>query len=112
MGGGFLGQAVVYLLAAVIAVPIARRIGLGSVLGYLAAHRSAQTFRRHDELAVRELTAARHDAPTYISHARQRIHDLEQILLDEQAPRGDDHDAGWDTTSLRDDIKARLRDRP
>ena len=34
---GFLSQAVVYLAAAVIAVPIASRIGLGSVLGYLAA---------------------------------------------------------------------------
>jgi CPA2 family monovalent cation:H+ antiporter-2 len=34
---GFLPQAVVYLAAAVIAVPIASRMGLGSVLGYLAA---------------------------------------------------------------------------
>jgi CPA2 family monovalent cation:H+ antiporter-2/glutathione-regulated potassium-efflux system protein KefB len=34
---GFLGQAFVYLSAAVIAVPLARRFGLGSVLGYLIA---------------------------------------------------------------------------
>ena len=34
---GFLFQGVVYLLAAVIAVPIAVRLGLGSVLGYLFA---------------------------------------------------------------------------
>ena len=34
---GFLFQAFVYLCAAVIAVPIARRLGLGSVLGYLVA---------------------------------------------------------------------------
>ena len=33
----FLYQASIYLLAAVIAVPIAARLGLGSVLGYLAA---------------------------------------------------------------------------
>jgi CPA2 family monovalent cation:H+ antiporter-2 len=33
---GFLSQAVVYLAAVVIAVPIASRMGLGSVLGYLA----------------------------------------------------------------------------
>lgn len=33
----FLFQAVIYLLAAVIAVPIAKRLGLGSVLGYLLA---------------------------------------------------------------------------
>ncbi len=32
-----LGQALIYLLAAVISVPISRRLGFGSVLGYLAA---------------------------------------------------------------------------
>ena len=37
MSGGFLQQAFVYLLAAVVAVPLARRLGLGSVLGYLLA---------------------------------------------------------------------------
>ncbi len=34
---GFLFQAFIYLIAAVIAVPIAKRLGLGSVLGYLIA---------------------------------------------------------------------------
>ena len=34
---GFLFQASIYLVAAVIAVPLAARLGLGSVLGYLAA---------------------------------------------------------------------------
>ncbi|MGB2693210.1 MAG: cation:proton antiporter, partial [Thermodesulfobacteriota bacterium] len=33
----FLFQAFIYLLAAVISVPIAKRLGLGSVLGYLFA---------------------------------------------------------------------------
>ena len=37
MNGGFLFQAFIYLLAAVIAVPLAKRLGLGSVLGYLLA---------------------------------------------------------------------------
>ena len=32
-----LTQTIIYLLAAVIAVPIASRLGLGSVLGYLVA---------------------------------------------------------------------------
>lgn len=35
--GGFLLQTTIYLAAAVIAVPIAKRLGLGSVLGYLIA---------------------------------------------------------------------------
>ena len=34
---GFFYQAFVYLSAAVVAVPIAKRLGLGSVLGYLIA---------------------------------------------------------------------------
>ncbi|MDO9710076.1 monovalent cation:proton antiporter-2 (CPA2) family protein [Paracraurococcus lichenis] len=37
MEGGFLAQAFVYLCAAVLAVPVAKRLGLGSVLGYLLA---------------------------------------------------------------------------
>ncbi len=37
MTGGFLEEAVVYLGAAVIAVPLAKKLGLGSVLGYLLA---------------------------------------------------------------------------
>ncbi len=36
MTGIFL-QAFIYLIAAVIAVPVAKRLGLGSVLGYLIA---------------------------------------------------------------------------
>jgi len=35
--GGFLFQAFVYLAAAVVSVPIAKKLGLGSVLGYLVA---------------------------------------------------------------------------
>ena len=36
-GEGFFYQAFVYLLAAVVSVPIAKKLGLGSVLGYLTA---------------------------------------------------------------------------
>jgi glutathione-regulated potassium-efflux system protein KefB len=36
-GNGFLADALVFLIAAVIAVPLFRRLGLGAVLGYLAA---------------------------------------------------------------------------
>jgi monovalent cation:proton antiporter-2 (CPA2) family protein len=35
--GSFLSQALIYLTAAVLSVPLAKRIGLGSVLGYLVA---------------------------------------------------------------------------
>ena len=36
-GGDFFYQALVYLTAAVVSVPVAKRLGLGSVLGYLLA---------------------------------------------------------------------------
>ena len=36
-GEGFFFQAFIYLVAAVVSVPLAKRLGLGSVLGYLAA---------------------------------------------------------------------------
>src|SRR5210317_2179046 len=37
MFSGFFSQAFIYLLAAVLAVPLAKRLGLGSALGYLLA---------------------------------------------------------------------------
>ncbi len=37
MTGGFLFNAVIYLTAAIVCVPIAKRLGMGSVLGYLIA---------------------------------------------------------------------------
>ncbi|PLX86762.1 MAG: potassium transporter [Desulfuromonas sp.] len=37
MTGSILGQAIVYLAAAVVCVPLAKRVGMGSVLGYLLA---------------------------------------------------------------------------
>ena len=43
----------------------------------------------------------RHDRKLYIDTARQRIQDLEQLLLSDLADRREDQDAGWDTTSLQ-----------
>jgi len=37
MMDSFLGQAIIYLSAAIVCVPVAKRLGMGSVLGYLAA---------------------------------------------------------------------------
>ena len=37
MFSGIFSQAIVYLAAAVLAVPLAKRLGLGSALGYLLA---------------------------------------------------------------------------
>lgn len=68
------------------------------------AHRATKTFRYHDEESINELRSLRHDRKTYISHARQRIEDLEQLLLSELLEPGEHHDAGWDTTSMREEF--------
>jgi monovalent cation:proton antiporter-2 (CPA2) family protein len=72
------------------------------VLGFRSyhAHRAAKTFRRHDEESVKALRHLRHDRKMYISHARQRIKDLEQLLLAELHDMDEHRDAGWDTTSM------------
>jgi voltage-gated potassium channel Kch len=83
------------------------RIGIDalSLLGVRAyqAHRMAKTFRRHDEEALRELSAMRHDQKQYLTLARQSISDLEQLLLSELGDTGVSRDAGWETDSLREE---------
>lgn len=69
------------------------------------AHRAAQTFRRHDDRAMRELTAARGDRRVYLSAARQRIEDLETLFRRDLAARDLDADAGWDPESLREEAR-------
>jgi len=81
-------------------VDVLRRLGFRSY----QAHRSARTFRRHDEESVRELAAMRHDRQQYLNVARQRIRDLEEILLDDIHGPAEDRDAGWDTESLREEF--------
>jgi hypothetical protein len=43
----------------------------------------------------------RHDKQQYLTIGRQRIQALEQILRDETEGPSEDHDAGWDADSLR-----------
>lgn len=73
------------------------------LLGYRAyqAQRAAQTFRRHDERSVRELTSLRHDRAAYLDRARAAIHDLEETLRGELERREEGRDLGWDAESLR-----------
>ncbi len=76
------------------------------LLGFRAhqAHRAAQTFRRHDEEALRELAAMRHDQKLYLGAARQRIEDLEELLQGDLADPGEMRDAGWDPATLRQEF--------
>jgi len=69
------------------------------------AHRAARTFRRHDEESVRQIGAVRGDRAAYINLARERIADLERILLADLARGPELHDDGWDVTTLREDVR-------
>lgn len=82
------------------------------LLGFRAyqAQRAAQTFLRHDEESLRELTARRADRTVYINTARQHIADLEQILLADLQDRGLERDLGWDAESLREEVRQRSFD--
>jgi len=86
-------------------VDTALRLGVDALrhLGRPAyqVQRLSRTFLRHDERSVRELGAMRHDRSAYLSAARERISTLEELMLSELAPEGEERDAGWDTESLR-----------
>jgi CPA2 family monovalent cation:H+ antiporter-2 len=85
------------------------RLGVDALraLGFRAyrAQRAAQTFLRYDEAAIHELYEARKDRHAYIGLARQRIADLEEIMRSDREERWTERDAGWDTESLREDVR-------
>ncbi len=76
------------------------------LLGFRAyrAYRSAQTFLKHDEESLQQLTEARKiDRKVYLNAARKRIEHLEQLLLSDLEEEGLSRDAGWDAESIRED---------
>ncbi|MEQ9401490.1 MAG: cation:proton antiporter, partial [Longimicrobiales bacterium] len=82
-----------------------------TLVGFRAfqAERATQKFLRHDEESVRHLTEMRKgDRTEYLSAARSRIHDLEQMLLaDLDGGRELERDEGWDPESLREEFRPR-----
>ncbi|MDZ4717954.1 MAG: monovalent cation:proton antiporter-2 (CPA2) family protein [Roseiflexaceae bacterium] len=91
------------------ALDTALRMGTDALheLGFRAhqAHRAAQTFRLHDDRSLHELSAIRAQQGEYLSAARQRIEELEQVLLSDRQDRGLERDAGWDAESLREEFR-------
>jgi len=68
-----------------------------------AARHAAQLFQHHDEKALRDLAATWADRNLYISAARERIAELEQLIKADAADATLDFDEAWDSTSLRED---------
>jgi monovalent cation:H+ antiporter-2, CPA2 family len=69
------------------------------------ANRAARRFRRHDEKALTELAEARADRSRYITVARGKIEELEQLLLADLREEGLQKDEGWDPESLREEMR-------
>jgi monovalent cation:proton antiporter-2 (CPA2) family protein len=63
-------------------------------------HRAVKTFRKHDERYVRELAEMQHDKKLLIRGVKQRIEDLEKLMLTEMDNVGKDKDLGWDASTL------------
>jgi voltage-gated potassium channel Kch len=79
------------------------------LLGFRAYHaeRATQTFLTHDEASLRQLTEQRQgERAAYISATRQRIEDLERLLLADLADPDRSRDAGWDAESLREEFRS------
>ena len=60
--------------------------------------RAMKTFRKHDEQHILELAEMRHDRKVLIRETKQRIEDLEQLMLAEREELHRDKDLGWDAT--------------
>jgi monovalent cation:H+ antiporter-2, CPA2 family len=69
------------------------------------AHRSANIFRKHDDRALKHLSAIRDDRKQYINLAREKIEELEKFIEADIQNRNLDRDAGWDVESLKEEFK-------
>ncbi len=72
-------------------------------------NRAMKTFRKHDEQHIRELAAMRHDRKTLIRETKQRIEDLERLMLRERDELHRDKELGWDATGHMSD-EGHMRD--
>ena len=81
---------------------IALRIGCDALsrLGHrkYQVMKAMKTFRRYEEQHLQELAEVRHDKKAFISASKQRIEDLEQLMLKEREELYKDKDLGWDVS--------------
>ncbi len=69
------------------------------------AMRSARKFRCYEVEGMKELYELRHDEKLYMSTAKQKVFDLERLLISEIETVDETRDAGWDVESIRRDFK-------
>ncbi|MCH9651905.1 MAG: monovalent cation:proton antiporter-2 (CPA2) family protein [Deltaproteobacteria bacterium] len=90
------------------ALDSALRLGVDALgaLGFRShqAMRSARKFRCYEVESFKELYDLRHDEKLYMNTAKQKVHDLERLLISELETVDEDRDAGWDVESIRRDF--------
>ena len=78
------------------------RIGSDALsrLGHRKYHvmKAMKTFRRHEEQHLHELAEMRYDKKALIRATKQRIEDLEKLMLEEREELHKDKDLGWDAS--------------
>ena len=60
--------------------------------------RAMKTFRKYEEQHLHELAEMRHDKKKLIRATKQRIEDLEKLMLEEREELHKDKDMGWDVS--------------
>jgi CPA2 family monovalent cation:H+ antiporter-2/glutathione-regulated potassium-efflux system protein KefB len=70
------------------------------------AHRAVNIFRKHDDKALKHLSAIRDDRKQYINLAREKIEELEKFIEADINDRSLNQDAGWDTESLKEEFRS------
>ncbi len=79
------------------------------MIGFRAyqTHRAARTFLKHDERVLVDLIKHRHDSKSYISVAKEKITELEELILRDIKDEGIlERDSGWDSEKLRTGAKS------
>ena len=78
------------------------RIGSDALsrLGHRKYHvmKAMKTFRKHEEQHLHELAEMRYDKKALIRATKQRIEDLEKLMLEEREELHKDKDLGWDAS--------------
>jgi len=76
------------------------------ILGHRAyrATRAARTFKKHDEKALKHLAAVRGDRKQYLNTTREKIAQLEELMLSDLKDDTLYYDEGWDSESLRKEV--------
>jgi len=71
------------------------------------AHRTAGTFRKQEEKALKGLSAIRNDRKLYVNTVKERIEELEKLMANDKVTRWNSPAQGWDESSLIDEANSR-----